>query len=370
MTVKQFFKGTVFKCIITLLCVLLISGVFLTVMNGLLEVTDEERFQRALGKIYGKSVTTTAVAVANYNDNAIIEEAYLVKEDGNYLIKSTGKGGFENGTVTCWVVVEVKGGAVSGIANVVIDSSKSQSYISYINNKFLSGFTTNFNGKDYSPYEGFIKTGATYSATAICNAVNGAIDFVNAKFGNVKTEGEKFLEGIQKAYGTNVISVYGTNEKGEEKKITKEDTTVKGFAVNAKYGNATVNEYFVVKYKDGEKDVLHHLVSSTGNGGYENGTVTVRTAFAIENGKPTTIYKAEITGNEKQSFINDVKHMENYSGVDITDDGFAFVTVKPSDYVSTGATKSSTAINNAINGAITYIKTFNFETEEGGNGDE
>ena len=73
MTAKQFFKSTTFKCLITLLCVLLVSGIFLTVMNSLLKVTDEERFARAINKIYGKSVTTEKVAVAQYNSDATID---------------------------------------------------------------------------------------------------------------------------------------------------------------------------------------------------------------------------------------------------------------------------------------------------------
>ena len=54
--------------------------------------------------------------------------------------------------------------------------------------------------------------------------------------------------------------------------------------------------------------------------------------------------------------------MGNYSGKDITGDGFAF---EPSgDFLSSGATKSSTAIANAVNGAITYVKTLTFEAPE------
>lgn len=191
MTVKQFFKSTAFKCLIALLCVLLVSGVFLTIMNALLKVTDEERFERAINKIYGKSVKTEAVAVTEQlnEDNYHIEEAYLVKDDGNYLIKSTGKGGFDNGTVTCWVVVVVKGGAVNGVDKVVIDSNTKQSYIGNINSAFLDGFKTNFNPDvPYNANVGFVKTGATFSGNAICRAVNGAVDFVNAKFGNVKED--------------------------------------------------------------------------------------------------------------------------------------------------------------------------------------
>lgn len=371
MTAKQFFKSTAFKCIITLLCVLLISGVFLTVMNGLLEVSPEERFQRALSKIYGKSVGYTPVAVANYNSNATIEEAYEM-EDGNYLVKSTGKGGFENGTVTCWVVVEYKSGAVIGVGKVIIDSNKGQSYIDRVSDKALNQFSQLYENEII--YTESMITGATVKGTktAICNAVNGALDYVNYSFGKVRAEGARFLEDIQKAYGETVISVYGADENGEEKLITAEDETVKGFAVNLTEGKSTVNEYYIVKYNDGEKDVLHYLVSSTGLGGYPDGsnTVTVRLAVAIVDGKPSTIYNAVITGNVGQSFIGDIKHMGNYAGVDISGDGFEFITTKPSDYVSTGATMSSTAINNAINGAINYLKTLSFDQPEGGSENE
>lgn len=187
MTVKEFFKGKSFKCIAALLCVLLISGIFLTVMNSLLYVSETEKDARAINKIYGKSVTTQEIKeIENYSSNATIDRALKVTNDGNYLIKATGKGGFDNGTVTCWVVVGVSNGSVKGIEKVVILSNKGQSYIANINDKFMQGFYGDYeNGNYFNPNEGFIKTGATRSATAICNAVNGALDFVNAKLGNV-----------------------------------------------------------------------------------------------------------------------------------------------------------------------------------------
>ena len=73
-------------------------------------------------EIYGKPVAYTEVDVANYNDNATINAAYRIRDDGNYLVRVTGKGGFDNGTVTCWVVVSVSNGAINGIDKVVIDS--------------------------------------------------------------------------------------------------------------------------------------------------------------------------------------------------------------------------------------------------------
>lgn len=229
MTVKQFFKSTSFKCIITLLCVLLVSGIFLTIMNSLLKVTDEEKFDRAINKIYGKSVKTEAVTVENYNDNATINEAYKVKDDGNYLIKSTGKGGYDNGTVTCWVVVVIKNGSVSGIDKVIIDSNVGQSYIDRVGDKALNQFSEFYEeGIIYTPN---LITGATVTGTknAICNAVNAALDFANAKCGNVETEAQKLIKNISSLYGETKVSVYGVDASGNEKLIEETDETVQGF---------------------------------------------------------------------------------------------------------------------------------------------
>ena len=243
MTVKGFFKSNVFKCLVTLLCVLLVSGVFLTIMNGLLAVSDQERLDRAINKIYGKSVAYTEVDVADYNDSATIEAAYRIKDDGNYLVKSTGKGGFDNGTVTCWVVVNVKGGAIKGIDKVVIDSNKAQSYIANINDNFLSGFYRDYeNGYIFNANEGFIKTGATRSATAICNAVNGAIDYVNGKFlGNVATD---IYSGLNY---TEYIDTRSTSHEGKDGNVVFHVVT-KGYGMATPFSiDITVDREGVIK---------------------------------------------------------------------------------------------------------------------------
>lgn len=197
----NFFKSKSFKCIIALLCVLLISGVFLTIMSGLLAVSDEERFERAINKIYGKSVKTEEVTVADYNSNATIVEAYKVKDDGNYLVKSAGKGGYDGGTVTCWIVVEIKSGKVGGIGNIVIDSNTKQTQMAEISSSFLKKFSEGYSeGIYYSPADGFLVSGSTRTSNAICNAVNGALDFVNALFGNVAEDPYAefdFIENVQ-----------------------------------------------------------------------------------------------------------------------------------------------------------------------------
>lgn len=180
MTVKQFFKSTSFKCIVTLLCVLLLSGIFLTVMNGLLEVTDEERRERAISSIYGKSVTVQAQTIKDENvDSATIKEAYLVTDDGNYLIKSTGKEGYQGGTVTCWVVVTINDKKVSGVGKITVDSYTVQTQMAEITSAFLNKFSTGYkDGTDFTTDSGFVVTGSSMSSTAVCNAVNGAVKFV------------------------------------------------------------------------------------------------------------------------------------------------------------------------------------------------
>ena len=354
MTAKQFFKSVTFKCIITLLCVLLVSGIFLTIMNSLLKVTDQERFDRAIKKIYGKSVRTEAVQIENYNDNATIDEAYIVKDDGNYLVKATGKGGYDNGTVTCWVVVELKNGSVSGIGKVVIDSNVGQSYIDRVGSKALNQFSEFYeDGIIYTP--GLI-TGATVMGTknAICNAVNAALDFVNAKCGNVETEAQKLIKNLAQIYGEKEFAVYGVDGDGNDKLIEATDETVTSFIPTpVKVGKATINSLYKVKYTDGETEVEHLVVSSTGTEGFSDGTVTMLTALIVENGAIKGIYKTIITANVSQSYIDDINHLDKYPEAAYTE-GMEFS--KGNGFFSSGASMSSAAINNAINGALRYVE--------------
>ncbi|MDE7439334.1 MAG: hypothetical protein K2N23_02355 [Clostridia bacterium] len=352
MTAKQFFKSTTFKCLITLLCVLLISGIFLTVMNSLLKVTDEEKFNRAINKIYGKSVTTEAIAIDYTAQKATIDEAYRVKDDGNYLIKATGTGGFDSGTVTCWVVVAVKNGAITGIDKVVIDSNKAQSYIGNINNKFLSEFSS-YDGEPFDALS-MTKTGATMSARAICNAVNASIDYVNEKWlGNVTTAGTKLVNALAKLYGETQISIYGVDENGADMLITEETETVTGFiTAPVTQGNATVSEMYKVVFTENDTEVVQYVLTSTGTGGFEKGTVTCMTAASAQADGTLKIFKVIITDNEGQSYIGKINHLDKYTGA-IFSDGIEFTTTD--GYVSTGATMSSTAINNAVNGALSYL---------------
>lgn len=201
MTVKGFFKSTAFKCIITLLAILLVCGVFLTVADGFLHVSEKERFDRAMKKLYGSEVDTEEIDISGTKtsfDYSNVLEAYRVKNDGNYLVRIEGKEGF-GGTVTCWVVVEIgkdESGAdkVTGVKKIAIDKAAGESYISNVTEDALNKLVEKTNelltkNPDAEVEGGYkhgtrddgndkISTGASFSMRAISNCVNGAIDFV------------------------------------------------------------------------------------------------------------------------------------------------------------------------------------------------
>ena len=187
--IKEFFKSTSFKCIAVLLAIVLVCGILLTICNSLFEVTDQERLDRVLSQIYGESVETKEHELTEYEttefDNGSINNVYEVTSDGNYLISSTGTGGFSGGTVTCWVVIEMTDGSVSGIGNVVVSENTNQSWIANVPDSAFEHF-----GESYTDGETFdvsdwqdngLTGGATGSTTAIVNAVNTALLFARSQ---------------------------------------------------------------------------------------------------------------------------------------------------------------------------------------------
>lgn len=223
MTVKKFFKSTAFKCIITLLAILLICGVFLTIADGFLHVSEEEKFNRIVKKIYGKEVDCEEVDISDAKtafDYSTVTKAYLVKNDGNYLIQAEGKEGF-GGTVTCWVVVKVGKGddgtteTVIGVEKVAIDKASGESYINRISQGALDELAAKaeygkeleggFKHGSQEKGDDFIATGASCSMRAISNCINGAMQFTAAYISGIKPEdfygdnGFKYLELINKS---------------------------------------------------------------------------------------------------------------------------------------------------------------------------
>lgn len=141
-----------------------------------------------------------------------VNSVYYIEDDGNYLVNATGTGGFSGGTVTCWVVVNMTDGAVSGVGRVVIDSNSGQSYINKVNrDDVLSEFEGEYSeGEDASAWTG---TGATMSLTAITGSVNTALSFVRSELASGGASnplaGYSYTDYIN-AYST-TISAEGSN---------------------------------------------------------------------------------------------------------------------------------------------------------------
>lgn len=142
-------------------------------------------------EIYGESINAEAVDLSGLTTavgNGTVNSVYSVAGTTDYILNVTALSNFPSagaGSVTCWVVVETENGAVSGIKNVVIASHEGQSFIDagMIKDEALSHFTDIFDGSDFTIDDWKSESltgGATYSTTAIVDAVNSAMNFVKA----------------------------------------------------------------------------------------------------------------------------------------------------------------------------------------------
>ncbi len=184
MTVKEFFKSKAFKCIITLLAILLVCGIILTICNALFYVSAEEKLGRAISKIYGEDVEYVEEEVDGGIElgSSQVNEVYeITTYEGDYLIKITGFEGYSGGTVTCWIRTNITGGAK--VLKITIDSNVNQSFIYKVSDGALGTLVGEQDGDGFTEFEvGGIKTGASYSMGAITNAANGALKYVRAKY--------------------------------------------------------------------------------------------------------------------------------------------------------------------------------------------
>lgn len=194
MTAKQFFKSTAFKSLAVLIVIVLAAGALLAVCNDLLYISEEERFARSIERIYGKPVQTEEIALTEEQstyESGTVESVYFVQDDGNYLLQTTGNGGYDSGSVTLWTVLTCSGTRedgtlrLTGIDRVVYESNEKQSAISSLTSAYYEGFTQYDDlvaegglftaEKNGSGDLNHLVAGATRSSVAACNAVNTAL---------------------------------------------------------------------------------------------------------------------------------------------------------------------------------------------------
>ncbi len=190
MTVKQFLKSKAFQAILILLCIALVSGALLAILNDVLYISDNERTQRAIKKVYGSTMNFVdmgdILGKDATNQYGTITSLYLLS-DGNYLIQSVGTNGYKGGSVTLWVVAEFESDNFVGLKKIVLEGNDKQTLMSQFGSSFFEVYANN---DQYVLEGGFfvsrgsddqiqnISAGATFTSNAINNAVNCALTYI------------------------------------------------------------------------------------------------------------------------------------------------------------------------------------------------
>ena len=314
-SVKEFFKSTSFKCIAVLLVIVLVCGILLTICNSLFEVSDKERFDRVISKIYGESVETEEVNVGSletaytYGD---VNSAYKVTKDGNYLVNVEGKNGYA-GTVTCWVVVKLTNNAVSGIGNVVIESSQGETLLNNISNAALNYYSNNFKADEEFDVADIkadgLTNGATMSLTAITNCVNTAVEFINSQLLGIATEPDPFEAFSNTKY---------IDTKNTTVALAEDGTSINYKVVTTSY---SISGAFTINITVNAQGVITAYTIPADNygtvGGYEShmaAAIKDGTLFVNKNAEQILTLFGEPSGEDGEFVKNDITDETIVSG--------------------------------------------------------
>ena len=229
--VKSMKRGTIIqavKAVAVLVCICLVCGALLALCNDLFYISDEERFNRSMAKIYPEldlaSVKTLELN-SEFKSNSTYGEVKSVVTDGKvYIIEALGIGGWQSGTVTLYVIV----GSDAKIISWAVKEHTNQSYIDQVPS---NAGTTWYNGYDVSNAFDKVQTGSTLKETpiAIGNAVNMAAFYCRSALGvgkNPEADAQKAIlallgEGYAD-YKLTTAAILGSNAT-----VDKDGKTVK-----------------------------------------------------------------------------------------------------------------------------------------------
>ncbi len=159
------------KAVAVLVCICVVCVALLAVLNEVLYISDDERLARAMSKIYPDYELDTEFSADLNNTNAPdgqIKNVYRSR-DGAYIIEALGKGGYQNGSVTLYVVVK----SDATIFGWAVKENDKQSYIDRVP---ATAGKTWYVGRRVDEDLQLDMTGATVAmtSTAIYNAVKTA----------------------------------------------------------------------------------------------------------------------------------------------------------------------------------------------------
>ena len=180
------------KAIAVLVIICLVCGALLALCNDLLYISDQDRLERAMQKVYKnfelqEELTVNPDPSINSSSSFGKVNRVLLSKDGAYIIEALGIGGYQNGTVTLYVII----GADAKIKGWAVKDNDKQSYIDRIPS--YAG-TTWYVGVDATEDKTLdtVMTGATVSFTsnAIKNAINMATSYYRKAILGSNPEGE------------------------------------------------------------------------------------------------------------------------------------------------------------------------------------
>ena len=164
------------KAITVTLCIILFCGGLLAILSDLLHVSTNERIERAISSIYTEEqvslkeeIDVSKIDMSDLNNVGIIKACYLLSND-DYLVLPTGKKGYSNGSITCYVAVDNS----LTVKKVVKDSDKGQTLMAK-----LTQLYDKFINKTYGDNLNEIVTGATFSSNAVSNSVFVALELIS-----------------------------------------------------------------------------------------------------------------------------------------------------------------------------------------------
>lgn len=166
------------KVVLVLVLICLVCTLLLAVAKDLFAVSDETKFNRSMAKIYQGFEKVEDVDVVEDPDIPAFGEIKSVVKatDGGYVVEVVGNGGYKNGNVTLYVAFS----ANKLIKGWSIKDSVNQSFVSKITDRHQKTWYIPENETDYTlpdeyPLGNNKATGATYTSTAVNNAINTAV---------------------------------------------------------------------------------------------------------------------------------------------------------------------------------------------------
>lgn len=200
------------KTVAVLVVICLVCCLLLSVCNDLFYISDEDRFQRSMAKIYPNFVNDDSFDTTLNAQYKIAAEYGEIKSvarstDGAYIVEALGNGGYGGGTVTLYVIV----GGDAKIIGWAVKENVSQSYINRIPSDAGS---TWYVGADVSSSLQLDMTGATVvlTSTAINHAVNMAAYYCRNALNLGQNPEADALYAVQQLLGTEYSSLVWQNK--------------------------------------------------------------------------------------------------------------------------------------------------------------